>query len=327
MTKDMCSERTWQLLQMLSDGKFHSGEDLAAQLGISRASVFNSVKQAAEYGIGVQRIRGRGYRLPQTWERLDKERIQQWLGSGQAGFDIEILQQASSSNTLLMQRAATGAPSGTILAVERQTAGRGRLARTWHSGLGTGLTFSMIWRFDCGLNALSGLSLAVGVGLVRALSKLGVQGVSLKWPNDLMTSTGKLGGVLIEAQGDMLGPSAVVIGIGINYTLPEKLVEQIDQAASSLTEICEVMPSRNQLLAAIIQELAGMLKGFAADGFAPLREEWQKYHGNQGGEVRLKMPDGSNTIGVALGVSETGELCLKNSQGIQRYNSGEVGAM
>lgn len=327
MTRDMCSERTWQLLQMLSDGKFHSGEDLAEKLGVSRASVFNSLKETADFGIELQRIRGRGYRLARPWDRLKKEEVQRWLGAEQADFDIEILQQASSSNTLLMRRAASGAASGSILAIELQTAGRGRLGRTWHSGLGTGLTCSMMWRFDSGINALSGLSLAVGVGLVRALDRLGAHGVRLKWPNDLMTGNGKLGGVLVEAQGDMLGPSAVVIGIGMNYALPESLTDQIDQSVSSLNEICEVMPSRSQLLAVTIQELAKVLREFARSGFAPLREEWQQYHANQGREIQLRMPDGTKITGMAFGVSDIGELLVNNEQGSHRFNSGEVGAM
>jgi BirA family biotin operon repressor/biotin-[acetyl-CoA-carboxylase] ligase len=323
----MCSERTWQLLQMLSDGKFHSGEDLAEKLGVSRASVFNSLKETEDFGIELQRIRGRGYRLARPWDRLKKEEVQRWLRAEQADFDIEILQQASSSNTLLMRRAASGAASGSILAIELQTAGRGRLGRIWRSGLGTGLTYSMLWRFDSGINALSGLSLAVGVGLVRALDRLGAHGVRLKWPNDLMTENGKLGGVLVEAQGDMLGPSAVVIGIGMNYALPESLTGQIDQPVSSLSEICEVMPSRSQLLAAMIQELAKVLRAFAKEGFAPMREEWQQYHANQGREIQLRMPDGTKITGMAIGVSDIGELLMNNEQGNHRFNSGEVGAM
>src|SRR3989338_2289282 len=172
--------RTWQLLNILADGEFHSGEVLAERLGVSRASVFNALDGVAEYGVALQRVRGRGYRLARPWQRLEREEILRSLGKDAGQFDIGVLPQAASSNTLLLQRAGPvaaneGAASGSVLAVELQTAGRGRMGRAWRSGLGSTLTFSLLWRFDCGLNALSGLSLAVGVAIARALNGLGAQ--------------------------------------------------------------------------------------------------------------------------------------------------------
>jgi len=330
MMAGIVKARTWQLLNLLADGEFHSGEVLASRLGVSRASVFNALAGVADHGVQLQRIRGRGYRLARPWQRLEQNEVVHWLGSDIKVFDIEILPQAASSNTLLLQRAGPavangGAPSGSVLAVELQSAGRGRMGRTWHSGLGTALTFSLLWRFDCGLNALSGLSLAVGVAVVRALNRLGAQGVQLKWPNDIMTGQGKLAGVLIEAQGDMLGPSAVVIDIGLNCTLPAGLVPQIGQPACALDEICATMPTRNQLLAVLLQELARVLQQFALDGFAAFREEWERYHINQDMPVRLHMADGQTVNGIARGVSDRGELCMETEQGTRRFNSGEVG--
>ncbi len=324
MTKDEVRARTWQLLNILADGEFHSGEALAARLGVSRASIFNALNDVAEYGVALQRIRGRGYRLARPWQRLERAEILRWLGVDAAQFDIGILPHAASSNTLLLQRAAQDAASGSVLAVELQTAGRGRLGRVWRSGLGSTLTFSLLWRFDCGLNALSGLSLAVGVAIARALDGLGAQGVRLKWPNDVLTEQGKLGGVLIEAQGDMLGPSAVVIGIGLNCSLPEHLTGQIDQPASALDEICRDILDRNQLLAAVLHELAGTLRQFVRGGFAGFAEEWENYHIHQDQPVRLCMADGSIVTGIARGASESGELCLEMAQGVRRFNSGET---
>lgn len=326
MTIGISHPRVWQLLNLLADGEFHSGEQLAGQLCVSRASVFNALADVAGYGIVLQRIRGRGYRLARPWQRLVAQEVSHCLGGEAKKIDIEILAQATSSNTVLLQRAALGAPSGTVLAVELQTAGRGRLGRTWHSGLGDALTFSLLWRFDCGLNALSGLSLAVGVAIVRALNKLGARGVKLKWPNDILTAQGKLAGVLIEAQGDVLGPSAVVIGIGLNYNSPGNMsAQKIDQPVGALDEICNELPTRNQLLAELLQELASVLNEFSKSGFATLRAEWEQYHAYQNKQIQLCMPDGKVISGMARGVSESGELCLENSQGMRWFNSGEVG--
>ena len=316
--------RAWKLLDLLSDGAFHSGDDLAKKLGVSRATVFNDMTLAEKDGVHLQRIRGRGYRLPGGWQPLDKNEVESFMGNAAARFSIEVLQQAASSNTELLRR--SGVQSGAVLAVELQTAGRGRLGRIWHSGLGNALTFSLSWRFDCGLNALSGLSLAAGVAVLRALKRYDVIGVGLKWPNDILTPHGKLGGVLIEAQGDMYGPSLAVIGIGINCSLPVMITKAIDQPAVALDGICARPPSRNRLLAALLEELAAVLDIFAGDGFATLRAEWERYHAQQNLPVRLLMPDGKAVSGVARGVSDNGELILETAQGIRQYNAGEVGA-
>jgi len=328
MNKGSLHSRTWQLLAMLGDGKFHSGEVLANQLGISRASVFNALASVGEYDVVLQRIRGRGYRLARPWCPLNSEEIARCLGQDASQFEIEILSQAASSNALLLHRARNMngvITSGRVLAVELQTAGRGRMGKAWYSGLGSSLTFSLLWQFEKGLNALSGLSLAVGVAQIRALRKLGTQDVYLKWPNDIMTSQGKLGGVLVEAQGDMLGPSIVVIGIGLNYSLPTTLLNKIDQSACSLEDVCTLRPTRSQLLAALLQELASMLRKFEQDGFKLLRKEWESYHIHQNHKILLKMPLGKSFNGIARGVNDRGELCLETKQDTQYFNSGEIG--
>lgn len=325
------NNRTWQLLRLLADGGFHSGEAMGRELGVSRATVFSALAEVADYGLTLQRIRGRGYRLEAPWQCLDAVEINRCLGDCAARFQLEVIQQAASSNSELLQRAVRGAPSGSVLAVELQTAGRGRIGRVWHSGLGNALTFSLLWRFECGLNGLSGLSLAVGVAILRALRRFEAAGVGLKWPNDILAEhgnsmvRGKLGGVLIEAQGDMYGPSAVVIGIGLNCSLPTVLERAITQPAVSLKQLCVKPPTRDQLLAAVLQELAAVLDEFARDGFAALRGEWERYHAQQDLPIQLQMPDGSIVEGIARGVGDNGELRLETAQGMRQFNSGEVG--
>ena len=325
------NNRTWQLLRLLADGGFHSGEAMGRELGVSRATVFSALAEVADYGLTLQRIRGRGYRLEAPWQCLDAVEISRCLGDCAARFQIEVIQQAASSNSELLQRAVRGAPAGNVLAVELQTAGRGRIGRVWHSGLGNALTFSLLWRFECGLNGLSGLSLAVGVAILRALRRFEAAGVGLKWPNDILAEhgnsmvRGKLGGVLIEAQGDMYGPSAVVIGIGLNCSLPTVLERAITQPAVSLKQLCVKPPTRDQLLAAVLQALAAVLDEFARDGFAALRGEWERYHAQQDLPIQLQMPDGSLVKGIARGVGDNGELRLETAQGMRQFNSGEVG--
>ncbi len=327
MTEPLFKPRTWQLLTLLADGQFHSGEMLAKNSGVSRATVYNALVDVAQSGVALQRVHARGYRLTQPWQPLNSAVIQQVLADKSDYFQIEIVQQALSTNTLLLQRAALGAVSGSVIAAELQTAGRGRMGRSWHSGLGNALTFSLLWRFDGGLNALSGLSLAIGVAIMRALNQLGATGLSLKWPNDILTEQGKLGGVLIEAQGDVLGPCAVVIGVGLNCALPPDLEQRIDQPASALNQVCANMPSRNQLLAGVLQAQVGVLDEFARTGFTTFRAEWQRYHAQQDRPIQLTMPNGDIINGIGRGVSTNGELHLETAQGMRSFHSGEVGVM
>jgi BirA family biotin operon repressor/biotin-[acetyl-CoA-carboxylase] ligase len=313
------------LLRLLADGEFHSGQVLARQLGMSRASVNNALRDMDAYGLELYSVRGRGYCLARPAHWLDAGRIADGLGRLRRQFFLEVLDSAPSSNTLLLQRAAQGAPVGSVLAVEWQSGGRGRLGRTWHSSLGNSLTFSLLWRFDCGVSGLSGLSLAVGVAMMRALRGLGVENAGLKWPNDVLGENGKLAGILIEAQGDMLGPCAVVIGIGLNLSLPRAASGQIDQPVASLADMLEETPERNYLLAVLLKELHKVLGEFGAHGFAAMRAEWERYHAWQDRPVQLLLPDGGSVTGIARGVAGDGALELETGEGMRRFNSGEIG--
>jgi BirA family biotin operon repressor/biotin-[acetyl-CoA-carboxylase] ligase len=314
---------TFSLLRRLADGEFHSGEVLAKQFGVSRASVNNALQGVEKFGLTLFRVRGRGYRLVEPVEWLEAALVRAALKTPQI-FNIDIIDCAESTNSMLLQRATKGMSSGNVLAVEWQSAGRGRLGRPWHSGLGNALTFSLLWRFNVGVSALSGLSLAVGVAVMRALKKLNVSGVGLKWPNDVLSENGKLAGILIEAQGDMLGPSAVVIGVGVNLRLPSLIAQRIDQPVSDLARSMDVMPERNRLLALLLQELAEILIEFAEQGFAALREEWEGYHVYQNRAVKMLMPDGAVVVGVVRGINEAGALRVQTDRGVQEFNAGEI---
>jgi BirA family biotin operon repressor/biotin-[acetyl-CoA-carboxylase] ligase len=190
--------------------------------------------------------------------------------------------------------------------------------------VGEALTFSLLWRSARGAGALSGLTLAVGVALARALVAAGAGSVALKWPNDVLWRGAKLAGVLTELQGDALGPTAVVIGVGINVRLSEATRARIGQAAADLETACGVVPDRNRLLAGVLVELDRLLEAFGRAGFPSLRDEWQRHHAQQGRRVTLTLPDGTRRSGRALGVAEDGALLLETRSGTQRFHSGEV---
>lgn len=314
----------YRILESLAAGEFRSGEALAHALGVSRGSVWHGVRELERAGLEIYRVRGRGYRLRQPLSLLRPAEVTRGLGGRGRRFAVEVVGTVGSTNTLALERARGNAPSGTLIAAEWQTAGRGRLGRAWHTAVAGALTFSLVWRFAQGAAFVSGLSLAVGVALVRALQKLGVPDVKLKWPNDLTWRGRKLAGILIEMQGDALGPTCAVIGIGVNIRLTQALRRHIDQAATDLESACGRVVDRNAVLAGILTELDSVLEAFERHGFAPLRAEWQRNHAWEGRQVTIHLPDGRRERGVARGVDDDGALQVAVRGSLRRYHSGEV---
>ena len=242
------------------------------------------------------------------------------LGDLATRFDIDLLEQCDSSNGRMMRRADTGAPSGSVILALEQTAGRGRRGRAWVSAPGDSLTFSLLWRFPPA-RALSGLSLAVGVALVRALERLPLAGLSLKWPNDLLLGEGKLAGVLIEVAPTQAREPATVIGIGLNLRLPAAMPEEVRVRAAALPD---PLPDPNQLLASLLIELHAVLKEFGNNGFAGLRHEWMEHHAYHQRPVQLLSDFAAPVVGICQGVDEDGALLLETPAGVQRIISGEI---
>ena len=313
-----------KVLRLLADAEFHSGEALARALGISRGSVWNAVRALEDAGVDVYRVRARGYRLASPMSLLQAGAIAAHAGEAASRLDIEVLDIADSTNTMLARRAAADARSGTVIVAEWQHSGRGRMGRAWQSEVGGALTFSLLWRFQQGAAALAGLSLAAGVAIARALEAIGACDVRLKWPNDVLWRDAKLAGLLLEMQGDALGPSAVVIGIGINVRLSDTARRRIDQPAADLESACGSAVDRNAVLGRLLSELVRTLDVFALEGFVGLRGEWERYHAYQGHRIAVKLPGGATHEGIARGVGDDGALLFETGNAVRRLHSGEV---
>src|SRR5437773_10881680 len=239
---------SFSLLRMLADGRFHSGERLRTALGLSRGGILTLIRRIEALGLRVVKVRGRGYRLAEGLDLFEPDALVAELKNVSPELCIEVLDECPSTNTVLAERAAGGAPHGTVLACEHQSAGRGRRGHSWVSAVGGSLVFSILWRFPRGAGALGGLSLAVAVGAAKALERLGTHGVGLKWPNDLYCEGRKLGGILIESSGDILGPSAVIVGVGINVRLGTRTLEWIGGPATDIASHSKTVPSRTDVL-------------------------------------------------------------------------------
>jgi BirA family transcriptional regulator, biotin operon repressor / biotin---[acetyl-CoA-carboxylase] ligase len=324
---------TFPILQLLADGQFHSGEALAQQFKVTRATIWSAIKHAEALGITIFSVRGRGYKLPQAIDFLDKNLVLNAIGEQREWINLIILDEVNSTNTYLMQQ--KNVPHATCVAAHIQTNGKGRRGRTWISQLGASLTFSLAWRFQCGAVALSGLSLAVGVALMRTLASLGINQAQLKWPNDVLVLDEnhhgkKLAGILIELQGDLDGPSTAVIGVGINLNLSKAVLESIDQPTTDLNRTTNLNKTNNQpinqniLLGTLLKYLVGVLSSFEQLGFVGLRDEWLSYHAYHNQSVRMLLPNGTEVLGVVKNVADDGILLVDTPLGLQRFSAGEI---
>ena len=242
--------------------------------------------------------------------RWPAEAIWQAVVTQVPGFSIEILPEIDSSNTELMRRAKAGRHDPILLVAEHQTAGRGRLGRTWTGELGDALTFSMGLPYQP--RDWSGLSLAVGLSLAESLGPE----VQLKWPNDLWCRQRKLGGILIEAASQG-GQSYVVVGVGLNIRKP--MASDLRTPAAAIDEFWDGV-SAPAVLERVTQSLVAMLLKFETQGFAELQTRFNARDAIKGLEVASS--DGHQ--GKCMGVDAQGVLQIQTQQGLIKINSAEV---
>ncbi len=319
----------YALVQRLADGGFISGEALGKDSGISRAAVWKQLQQLEGYGLRVESVKGRGYRIPGGLDLLDSEAIVRELKPINrpylAGVHLEPV--LDSTNSWLMRQLAAGtATPGVACFAEQQTSGRGRRGRTWVSPFGRNLYCSLAWQFEQGVSALEGLSLAVGVATVTALERLGYPGVRLKWPNDLLWQSRKLGGMLLEISGDAAGTCQVVIGIGLNINMPQALAESVDQPWANLNDLLQAnsaAPSRNRLAGTLLDELIAMLRQFQREGFASFHSRWEEHNAHLGQQVIMVTP-AREVAGRVLGINPQGGLRLEVDGAEQLFLGGEI---
>lgn len=237
-----------------------------------------------------------------------------------AGVAVEVVPETGSTNVDLLARAAQ-LTEPVLLVAEHQTAGRGRAGRSWLSSSENSLTFSLAWKFEGGLQQLSGLPLAVGVALGDALGQLGVQ-VQLKWPNDVLKDGDKLAGILIETQSPPGGGTWTVIGIGLNLIMPDEVEALLGRSAAGAPWLARM--ERDVLVAALLDALADALRLFARQGFAAFSARWNLRHAWQGRTVVILDHGQVLQEGLAAGVDDAGRLLLDTAEGRTTVVAGDV---
>lgn len=317
-----------QILKTLADGRFHSGERLAEQASLSRTAIWKKIRDLRdETGLDIASVRGRGYRLSEPLQLLQKNLVLETLSppARERLAELNILETVDSTNTWLMRRRAEPITGALACLAEHQTAGRGRRGRAWVSPFGSNLYLSVLWRFPQGPAALSGFSLAAGLAVAEGLEAADIQGVRLKWPNDLQYAGRKLGGLLIEIHGEQAGPTTVVIGLGLNIRVSERYAAQIDQPWIDLQRIVgpAVAGRRNRLAGHILDRLLGACGDFQAQGFRPRIQGWLRKDAHYEKPIAIHLCD-QVVHGIHRGVDADGALLLETDQGIRAFHGGEV---
>lgn len=317
------------LLQRLIAGPA-TGDALAAASGQTRAAVWKRIEALREAGVAIEAKPGRGYALSQPLDLLDADAIAAALSApARARLDsLEVAWSIDSTNSELLRR-STPARGAAVLLAERQTGGRGRRGRVWASPLAAHLYLSLARAFGGGLARLGGLSLVAGIAAAQALHALGFAAVRLKWPNDLVALDGdglrKLGGLLVEGGGEYAGPARAVIGLGLNVRMPAAAAAQIEQPWCDLAGLAGAQaPSRDAVVAALLDALLPALDEFDAQGLAPFLDRYAGFDALAGQAVSVLGSDREHR-GVALGLADDGALRVRLDDGEERrFHAGEV---
>ncbi|MDN7141442.1 bifunctional biotin--[acetyl-CoA-carboxylase] ligase/biotin operon repressor BirA [Pseudomonas sp. JQ170] len=309
-----------KLLKLLKDGRFHSGQDLGVALGVSRSAVWKQLQHLeAELNLPIHKVRGRGYQLAAPLSLLEAPAIAEYAQGEK--WPALIFDSIDSTNAQALRAISEGRAAPFLVLAERQTAGRGRRGRQWVSPFAENLYYSLVLRIEGGMRQLEGLSLVVGLAVMRTLQTFGVVDAGLKWPNDVLVNNQKIAGILLELVGDPADVCHVVLGVGINVNM--QAANEIDQAWTSMRLETGLNVDRNLLVARLNQNLQSDLERHQQGGFAIFQQEWEQAHLWQKQAVSLIA--GVNRIdGIVLGIDGQGALRLEVDGLEKSFSGGEL---
>ena len=309
-------------LNLLADGQFHSEKEISHFLGLPDSIVPETLKQLLEPGIHLEK-REEGYRISGGLELLNEKLIFNELGPAKQLLNrLEILTHIDSTNTYLLEKTELMKTSAVF--TEQQTAGRGQFDRSWvSSSLGKNIALSISWHLPNKPDTLTGLSLIVGLAVVLALEEYGLNGVKLKWPNDIVYQDKKLAGVLIETRLSKPGFYRVVAGIGLNLYKPTTNPHSIKRPITDIYSIQNLPPQRNRLAGLLLKKVLTIITEFENKGFSTFIEPWGKLDSLKGKYIQIQTEKGL-AAGIANGINNQGQLCIDIDGKLCYYNSGEI---
>ncbi len=301
-----------------------SGQDIAESLGVTRAAVWKAVKSLKEEGYQVDAANNRGYRLTEDSDVLSAEGIRLHLSEKYNDREIHVCKCVDSTNMEVKRRALEGAADGLVILAEEQTAGRGRLGRSFFSPSGTGIYMSILFRPSSEISQdVVMITTAASVAVCRGIRRVLGEEPEIKWVNDVYLHGKKICGILTEAVSDFESGQidTVVVGIGINYHSPhEGFPEELQERAGVVCHTEKKIP-RNELAAAVINELYELYEDLSDKTYM---EDYKKWSNVLGKEIRFS--SGTDwEYATAVDIDENGGLVIeKKNGGRQVLRTGEI---
>lgn len=311
---------TLELLQLLTPGVFVSGQQIAASLGVSRAAVAKAVTGLRAQGYEIEAAPKRGYRLYGKPDSLSLPLIRLALGEHPWSGGIRVLDRVDSTNDELRRKAAENAPEGTVCIADCQTAGKGRMGRSFVSPAGTGIYLSVLLRPRKAPDALMTLTAQAAVAVFRAIREVCGVCPEIKWVNDLQLGGRKICGILTElsVEAESAFVSHAIVGVGINCgQTRDAFPEELRGIAGSVFSEAGIRVDRNLLAAALIRQLSRLPE---LDWHADYREHCATL-GKQ-----VEVSSGTERFDAeAIDIGPSAELIVRRSDGaLLALNSGEV---
>ena len=320
------SERKKTVIDILRENAdFVSGEAMSQTLGVSRNAVHKHINSLRKRGYRILGISRRGYKLEQEPSSLSMTCVAELTQQSALGRSFRHYDEIESTNVEARALALGGAPEGTVVVAERQSAGRGRLGRRWTSPAGKGLLFSVVLRPNLAMSDAHMLTLVTAVAAAEAIEAQTRIPVSIKWPNDLFIGDKKVGGILMEVAGEQDEVDWVVVGIGINVNTEfVELPVALRRTATSLQMVGEQPVDRSTLLAALLLSLETQYARAVASGFENIISSFRQRDYLLKKSVSVETREGP-VVGRASGIDERGALLVElPERRIRRFHSGDV---
>lgn len=306
-----------KILSRLLDvkGEPISGQKLADELHISRTMIWKHLKSLEDEGYIIEAVKKKGYMLKSIPDIVSKERITPYLETLQLGNNILYFPICDSTQNIAGEKARNGAPHGTVVITEAQTAGRGRLERSWDSSANKGIWMSVIIRPEISPHLAPQFTLVSAVAITKAIEDVTGVVPTIKWPNDLLVNEKKVTGILTELQADMDRVHSIIIGIGVNVNQElESFEESIQSIATSLKLETGIEINRAELVAKILFYLEKYTTIYVESGFGPIKILWESYSCTIGNRVRANLLR-ETLEGIAIGITNDGVLQLQLDDG------------
>ena len=290
------------------------GPKIAAEIGVSRSTVWDWIEKLRKLGVEIRGVPATGYQLARLPDLLASSLLRQELGECEIGHKIVHYFRIDSTNTVALRMASSGAPDGTVVLAEEQTAGRGRFGRAWYSEKSSGIYVSIILRPELAPSAAPVLTLMAGVAAQAAIERATGLAADIRWPNDLLLNGKKLCGILTEMNAEVDRLHAVVIGIGINVNHRD-IPDELRSIATSLRLEGGKVYSRAQILVGLLREIEQYYRILLKEGNQTIIDRWMAVSSYaQGKRIRILTGNGEFQA-VTAGLEPTGALRVRRDDG------------